>query len=75
MRTPRRGRSKSICVPTEQVKNTKSHFSRLNGHNKGLKKYKQPLSMVNPLESIVEGQHSMPTDQQWLKMTIEEFEI
>ena len=72
MRTPRRGRSKSICVPTEQADNVRSRFSKLNGYNKGLKKYKQPLSMVNPLESIVEGQHSMETEQQKLKMTIEQ---
>ena len=61
-------------MPTEQAENVRSRFSKLNGYNKGLKKYKQPISMVNPLESIVEGQVSMPTDQQKLKMTIQQFD-
>ena len=39
-----------------------------------MKKYRKPLNMVNPLESIVEGEMSVPTDQRKLKDAIEEYD-
>ena len=65
-----RGRSKSICVPTEQASNN-FPIGRLNNYDKGLKKYKGPLSMVSELESICERERSMAVDQESLKGSIE----
>ena len=59
VRTPRRGRSKSICVPREQAASQGFPIGKLNNYDKGLKKYKTPLSMVSELESIAEGEGQM----------------
>ena len=65
-----RGRSKSICVPTEQASNTNFPIGKLNNYDKGLKKYRGPLSMVSELESICEGEGTI-VDQISLHGSIE----
>lgn len=52
VRTPRRGRSKSIFVPG--TSGVPRHFpiGRLNNYNKMMKRHKGPLSFVSDLESI-----------------------
>ena len=52
MRTPRRGRSKSIVVPTTQQDSRNFPISRLNNYDEQMKKHRGPLSMVSELESI-----------------------
>lgn len=54
MRTPRRGRSKSIVVPGTQTVPRSFPIGRLNNYNKTMKKHKGPLSMMSELESIDE---------------------
>ena len=55
VRTPRRGRSKSIVVPGAEGEINKNFpIGRLNNYSKQLKMHKGPLSMVSELESIDE---------------------
>lgn len=58
VRTPRRGRSKSIVVPGTANKPRSFPIGRLNNYNKTMKKHKGPLSMMSELESIDEEQLS-----------------
>ena len=59
VRTPRRGRSKSICVPNLQQQNNKNFpIGRLNNYNPSLKRYNGSLSMISELECINEGEQS-----------------
>lgn len=55
VRTPRRGRSKSIVIigPNSQPRNFP--VGRLNNYTKTMKKHKGPVSMLSELESIDEG--------------------
>ena len=55
MRTPRRGRSKSIVVLKVQEKPRNFPIGRLNNYNKNLRKLKGPLSMANKMEHIAES--------------------
>ena len=54
VRTPRRGRSKSICIPTHQIGNNNFPIGRLNNYDSGLKRYTGSLSLVGELECISE---------------------
>ena len=54
VRTPRRGRSKSIVVPGTQSVPRSFPIGRLNNYNKNLKRHKGPLSLISELESIDE---------------------
>ena len=54
VRTPRRGRSKSIVVPGTNSIPRSFPIGRLNNYNKTMKKHKAPLSFVSELESIDE---------------------
>ena len=56
VRTPRRGRSKSIVVPgtSESGSNKNFPIGRLNNYTKTMKKHRGPLSMASLLESIDE---------------------
>jgi len=54
VRTPRRGRSKSIVVPGTLSVPRSFPIGRLNNYNKNLKKHKGPLSLMSELESIDE---------------------
>jgi len=62
VRTPRRGRSKSIFVPG--TAGVPRHFpiGRLNNYNKMMKRHKGPLSFVSDLESIQEDEFSEKQD-------------
>ena len=62
VRTPRRGRSKSIFVPG--TSGVPRHFpiGRLNNYNKMMKRHKGPLSFVSDLESIQEDELSEKQD-------------
>ena len=53
VRTPRRGRSKSIVVGCEVISKN-FPISRLNNYNTTLKKHRGTLSLVSELESIHE---------------------
>ena len=55
MRTPRRGRSKSIVVADPRSEPRSFPIGRLNNYNKKLKMHKGPLSLMSELESIDEG--------------------
>ena len=52
VRTPRRGRSKSIVVPGTTGIPRSFPIGRLNNYNKIMKRHKGPLSFVSDLESI-----------------------
>ena len=54
VRTPRRGRSKSISVSADQFSSNNFPIGRLNNYNNGLKRYKGSLSMISELECISE---------------------
>ena len=54
VRTPRRGRSKSIVIPDSRCEPRSFPIGRLNNYNKTMKKHKGPLSMMSELESIDE---------------------
>ena len=54
-----RGRSKSICVPTGQAASGNFPIGKLNNYDKGLKKYRGPLSMVSELESVREAEGAL----------------
>ena len=56
VRTPRRGRSKSIVIGGSQSVPRGFPVGRLNNYNKTMKKHRGPLSMMSELESIDEGQ-------------------
>lgn len=57
VRTPRRGRSKSIVINDSQSKPKNFPLGRLNNYSKMMKNHKgAALSMVSELESIDEGQ-------------------
>ena len=58
VRTPRRGRSKSIVVPGTQGTPRSFPIGRLNNYNKIMKKHKGPLSFMSELESIEEDEMS-----------------
>ena len=58
VRTPRRGRSKSIVVPGTSSVPRSFPIGRLNNYNKNMKKHKGPLSMMSELESIEEADFS-----------------
>lgn len=55
VRTPRRGRSKSIVVPGTLGIARNFPIGRLNNYSKTMKKHKGPLSLMSDLESIEEG--------------------
>lgn len=55
MRTPRRGRSKSIVVPGTGSVPRSFPIGRLNNYNKNMKRHKGPVSMISELESIDEA--------------------
>jgi len=52
VRTPRRGRSKSIVVPGTNMIPRSFPIGRLNNYSKTMKRHKGPLSMMSELESI-----------------------
>ena len=54
VRTPRRGRSKSIFVPGTADIPRIFPIGRLNNYNKMMKRHKGPLSFSSELESIEE---------------------
>ena len=54
VRTPRRGRSKSIVIPDPRIAPRSFPIGRLNNYNKTMKKHKGPLSLASELESIHE---------------------
>lgn len=54
VRTPRRGRSKSIVVPGTQSIPRSFPIGRLNNYNKTMKRHKGPLSLMSELDSIEE---------------------
>ena len=54
MRTPRRGRSKSIVVPSTQSIPRNFPIGRLNNYHKNMKKHKGAVSLMSELESIDE---------------------
>lgn len=58
VRTPRRGRSKSIVVPGTTGIPRSFPIGRLNNYNKIMKRHKGPLSFVSDLESIQEDEFS-----------------
>ena len=58
VRTPRRGRSKSIVVPGTSDIPRNFPIGRLNNYNKTMKKHKGPLSLASELESIEEDEFS-----------------
>ena len=58
VRTPRRGRSKSIVVPGTSGIPRNFPIGRLNNYNKTMKKHKGPLSLASELESIEEDEFS-----------------
>ena len=58
VRTPRRGRSKSIVVPGTSGIPRNFPIGRLNNYNKNMKRHKGPLSLASELESIEEGDSS-----------------
>ncbi len=58
VRTPRRGRSKSIVVPGTQGTPRSFPIGRLNNYNKIMKKHRGPLSFMSELESIEEDEMS-----------------
>ena len=64
MRTPRRGRSKSIVVPVNSEKSKGCQINRLNNYNKTLKKHKGPLSLQSDLQSIKEDEESSKHESQ-----------
>ena len=55
VRTPRRGRSKSIFIPDPRLTPQRFSMCRLNNYSKRMKKHKGPLSFMSELESINEG--------------------
>ena len=52
VRTPRRGRTKSITVHGQKKDARNFPIGRLNNYDKEMKKHKGPLSMMSELESI-----------------------
>ena len=54
VRTPRRGRRKSIVILDSNEQPRNFPIGRLNNYNKTLKKHKGPLSLMSELESIDE---------------------
>ena len=54
VRTPRRGRSKSIVIPDSKDEPRNFPIGRLNNYNKTMKKHRGPLSLMSELESIHE---------------------
>ena len=58
VRTPRRGRSKSIVVPGTNSIPRSFPIGRLNNYNKTMKRHKGPLSLMSELESIKEDSSS-----------------
>ena len=54
VRTPRRGRRKSIVILESNDQPRNFPIGRLNNYNKTLKKHKGPLSLMSELESIDE---------------------
>ena len=54
VRTPRRGRRKSIVILDSNDQPRNFPIGRLNNYNKTLKKHKGPLSLMSELESIDE---------------------
>ena len=54
VRTPRRGRSKSIVILDAQEKPRNFPIGRLNNYDKQMKRHKGPLSLASELESIDE---------------------
>lgn len=65
VRTPRRGRSKSIVVPSTQTIPRNFPIGRLNNYNKNMKKHKGPLSLMSELESIDEVELSDKFDNSY----------
>lgn len=55
VRTPRRGRSKSIVINDPNSVPRNFPIGRLNNYNKVMKKHKAPLSLMSELESIDES--------------------
>ena len=55
VRTPRRGRSKSIVILDVNSVPRSFPIGRLNNYNKMMKKHKAPLSLMSELESIEES--------------------
>lgn len=62
VRTPRRGRSKSIFIPDPRLAPRSFPIGRLNNYNKTMKKHKGPLSFTSELESIDEVDQSDKLD-------------
>jgi len=62
VRTPRRGRSKSIVVPGTGDIPRNFPIGRLNNYNKTMKRHKGPLSLASELESIEEADFSDRAD-------------
>ena len=54
MRTPRRGRRKSIVIFDSNDQPRNFPIGRLNNYDKTLKKHKGPISLMSELESIDE---------------------
>lgn len=74
VRTPRRGRSKSIVVPGTQTVPRAFPIGRLNNYNKNMKKHKGPVSLVSELESIDEaGELSDKFDSSYNKNNSRQF--
>lgn len=70
VRTPRRGRSKSIVILDSREKPRNFPIGRLNNYDKQMKKHRGPLSLMSELESIDEislsdklGEYSQPEEE------------
>lgn len=68
VRTPRRGRSKSIVILDSCEKPRNFPIVRLNNYDKQMKKHKGPLSLMSELESIDEVELSDKIDSSSLNI-------